>query len=162
SRALDKETPMTQPHLKIDRPRSSTFVRWLRAALLVSAGLGIYACTAPPDSGGDGESTPDNPAADSEDVGEAQQASLEGDSCPIGNVCPPDLLCCLTQGGFCRDIANDEQNCGVCDHACGLGQLCTNGICHCPAGKLFCPVVGCVNLNSDKQNCGSCGHVCPG
>ena len=51
----------------------------------------------------------------------------------------------------------DSSNCGMCGHACSIGQSCNNGVCACGSGTLTCNNA-CVP--SDSSNCGSCGHTC--
>jgi stigma-specific protein Stig1 len=29
----------------------------------------------------------------------------------------------------CVDVNSDPKNCGMCGHACGRGQTCSNGVC---------------------------------
>lgn len=79
--------------------------------------------------------------------------------------------------GTCKNLLSDFWNCGACGISCGLGEVCSNGICvpeisvkgnaalalpgHCQAqGKTACGS-GCADLSSDAQNCGSCGNACP-
>jgi hypothetical protein len=56
--------------------------------------------------------------------------------------------------------ANDINNCGACGNVCD--DICSQGVCGCPAGGTFCPTDGaCHNLNQEDENCGACGNVCP-
>lgn len=53
--------------------------------------------------------------------------------------------CC---SGVCKDLQNDNNNCGNCGVVCntGAGEECCDGIC--------------VDTNTDPNNCGGCGNVC--
>jgi hypothetical protein len=52
--------------------------------------------------------------------------------------CAPGLHDC---NGICKDLTNDEENCGGCGNACPPGEQCVNGQCYCiaddncPAGQ---------------------------
>ena len=88
---------------------------------------------------------------------------LDGDAC----ACAPPTAAC---GGTCVDQASDNQNCGVCEHACTGIDNCIGGACECappPSGCVNCPnpkVCGaaCVDASSDSANCGDCGVDCHG
>jgi hypothetical protein len=87
---------MTHPTSKTHRPRSARSARFFRAALLLSATFGVYACATPIES----DDMLDEPAVESEPVAEAQQA-LVGDSCggviyPV--TCHPGLAEVLHHG----------------------------------------------------------------
>jgi hypothetical protein len=64
----------------------------------------------------------------------------------------------LCSGG-CKDLMNDNNNCGMCGHACPAPESCSNGGC-CPQFQTRCSGI-CTNLRSDDNNCGSCGNRCP-
>ena len=65
-----------------------------------------------------------------------------GKTCQNGAcMCPFGFTDCR---GTCKDLLEDKQNCGSCDHICSSAKSCCSGVC-----------------KSDAQNCGSCGHVCP-
>jgi hypothetical protein len=63
--------------------------------------------------------------------------------------------------GVCRDLMNDQYNCGSCGSPCGDGQVCFGGDCvtDCPDGYTECSGV-CRNLANDPSNCGTCGTLC--
>jgi hypothetical protein len=60
--------------------------------------------------------------------------------------------------GSCKDTGNDNNNCGACGNACGVGQSCDQGVC-CDAGKTNCNGT-CVDEQADGSNCGACGTTC--
>ncbi|KZO90085.1 hypothetical protein CALVIDRAFT_414311 [Calocera viscosa TUFC12733] len=79
--------------------------------------------------------------------------------CPAGDLfCNNDM--CVTN--------NTQGNCGSCGNACLPGdtsvqpEVCTAGVCACPAGYPTICGEGCTNLLNDHYNCGSCDHICPG
>jgi hypothetical protein len=63
--------------------------------------------------------------------------------------------------GVCRDLQNDNTNCGLCGRVCPAGQVCSLGACSvsCAAGQTNCSGV-CRDLTSDNNNCGACGRAC--
>jgi hypothetical protein len=67
--------------------------------------------------------------------------SMDGDTLCVGQ---RDTCC----GGLCKDLKDDQQNCGACGNICrGVdGERCCDGVC--------------ANLQTDPNNCGACGHVC--
>ncbi|MFL5420377.1 MAG: hypothetical protein ACJ79Y_06370, partial [Myxococcales bacterium] len=86
-------------------------------------------------------------------------------STPIvgGVVCGTGSTAC---GEACVQLRTDNANCGSCGHACGPGEVCSNGTCAttcidpltaCGAGT----TVACKDLRDDPSNCGTCGNVCP-
>jgi len=61
--------------------------------------------------------------------------------------------------GKCIDLTNDFYNCGSCGHGCWPGQVCSNGWCEATCASGFTNCNGkCVDLNSDRLNCGACGR----
>jgi hypothetical protein len=64
--------------------------------------------------------------------------------------CPPDV-----------DLLSSNDNCGVCGHACGAGEVCGNGACMagCPQNQSQCGDT-CSATDSDPLNCGGCGTAC--
>ena len=84
--------------------------------------------------------------------------------------------CTLTCGAFakctpsnaspyCANTATDNINCGACGHACGTGEVCSNGSCALTCGALTkcSPSAGsdyCANTMTDTNNCGACGNAC--
>lgn len=75
-------------------------------------------------------------------------------------------LPCATTQTFCsiacRDLQNDNTNCGTCGNACTGGNTCQDGVCKspCSSGETLCSGV-CKNLQTDSSNCGTCGTACP-
>ena len=80
--------------------------------------------------------------------------------CPTGGVCV-DRQCICNNGttrcidpnnlfdiGACRNLQNDNDNCGACFNACKImaGEACCSGVCK--------------NLLEDEKNCGACGNSC--
>ncbi len=52
-------------------------------------------------------------------------------------------------------------HCGGCGRPCGVGAICTVGVCGCPAGQTGCGAPArCVDTRTDNANCGTCGTVC--
>jgi hypothetical protein len=100
-------------------------------------------------------------------------AGMQG-SCPSGQI---------SCSGTCRDIRNDNGNCGSCGNICPSGQNCQNSRCvlpgtsapvvstsapititpelSCSYGEIPCGS-SCINVFSDKKNCGVCGRACGG
>ena len=78
--------------------------------------------------------------------------------CPTGGTCVNrQCICingldrCFTANdpiGTCRNLQNDNNNCGECALACNTtaGEACCSGVCK--------------NLLEDEQNCGLCGKSC--
>jgi hypothetical protein len=74
-------------------------------------------------------------------------------------------------GGDCKNLRNDEANCGACGKSCPKGQPCEGGACKaapppppppppmCPGGQTMCGG-DCKNLRNDDANCGACGTAC--
>jgi hypothetical protein len=63
-------------------------------------------------------------------------------------------------------VSTDPAHCGNCTNACEQGDVCTTGMCSCPAGGVMCPVgLGagnnvCTDTAEDPLNCGACGTAC--
>ncbi|CAI0409225.1 unnamed protein product [Linum tenue] len=53
------------------------------------------------------------------------------------------LYCCKNN---CRNVRQDENNCGACGNKCGFGRSCCNG--------------ACISLAYDADNCGECNQRC--
>jgi hypothetical protein len=105
-------------------------------------------------------------SADPQNCGECGEPCGASQACEGGNcvatscnpACPPGHACvggsCQCQGGppctngetccatGCKDLLNDQMNCGACMAPCY--GLCCNGMC----------------INQDNNNCGMCGFVC--
>jgi hypothetical protein len=71
-------------------------------------------------------------------------------------MCPAGTTDC---NRACTSTQVDAQNCGMCGHACPVGEQCTRGVCGCPPGQSRCGGM-CVNVLMDPNNCGHCGTVC--
>jgi hypothetical protein len=56
-------------------------------------------------------------------------------ACDSDSHCPEGLSWCWTQ---CVDCVNDSANCGSCDNACELNEVCIEGECICPFGFVDC------------------------
>ncbi|BEI82892.1 hypothetical protein CcaverHIS002_0307600 [Cutaneotrichosporon cavernicola] len=73
--------------------------------------------------------------------------------------CQKGFLWC---DGSCRNIQNDNENCGRCRVMCADGQNCVDGTCTpkttCPQD--YCGGVGCVNKQNDNRHCGKCNNKC--
>jgi hypothetical protein len=78
-----------------------------------------------------------------------------------GKVCQPSDACCPSG---CADLMSSGTDCGMCGHACAVGEQCVSGQClcgmkACTAGQICCGST-CVDPTMDRDNCGSCGHMC--
>lgn len=62
----------------------------------------------------------------------------------------------------CRDVMNDERNCGGCSNACLEGETCLGGECECPPDRDYCAGATrvCADLFTDERHCGACGNAC--
>lgn len=84
----------------------------------------------------------------------------------ISNCAAPNVMC----GMACANLANDNNNCGMCGNRCMLANAspqCAGGNCQiasCQAGFANCDASaanGCETATSaDAQNCGACGRRC--
>lgn len=125
-------------------------------------------------------------AGESESVGQAEQAVGVGGLCSSTSQCDSGLTCCWTSQPFphgnCRDLNNDDNNCGACGNSCGMFGHCSEGVCcligyefidgecrklcsagnpSCPSGQTCCTTNGyCSDLTDDDYNCGSCSNKC--
>ncbi len=84
----------------------------------------------------------------------SSSAGGSGGGMPAG---PPGFPSCDGKSGpFCARLVDDDNNCGGCGKACGVGQMCKDSAC--------CSICGaaCALIDSDPKNCGGCGVVCPG
>lgn len=78
--------------------------------------------------------------------------------------CPPGTSEC---GGVCRDLDEDEQNCGRCGTRCSADEICANGQCTCPPRTILCDGVcaaecpeRCDGLDNDQDGGIDEGGVC--
>ena len=70
-------------------------------------------------------------------------------------------------GDTCADTDYDVNHCGGCDAPCGVGELCSMGVCVLDCGTSTaqdCDGGGVCDddTTSDPQHCGFCGNVCLG
>ncbi len=80
--------------------------------------------------------------------GESKKCVAGACQCPAENTC----------GTSCVDKTKDNNNCGSCGNACGLGFNCEAGECSCH--NTICTDI-CTDTSLDSKNCGTCGHQCP-
>lgn len=70
----------------------------------------------------------------------------------------------LCNAGAC--VTQDVLNCGAVGNACGVGNVCKDGVCYCEASQSACLTAccdsGCVDVRSNAQNCNGCGISCAG
>ncbi len=62
--------------------------------------------------------------------------------------------------GVCKDLQNDDANCGKCLNACGTGEKCIEGKCELQCGSLTVCDKACIDTTSSDKNCGACGAEC--
>ena len=62
-------------------------------------------------------------------------------------------------GTACRNLQTDNNNCGSCGTVCTGGKTCQAGACKCPAGRTDCNGT-CKDLNTDATACGACTTNC--
>lgn len=65
----------------------------------------------------------------------------------------------------CRNLLEDESDCGECGTTCPGSATCLAGICDCPgaASVLAClveDVLACVNTDTNEDHCGECDNDC--
>ena|GEM_PF-2239871 len=90
----------------------------------------------------------------SEDSEKQTESGTPSDACkPVD--CDGMMVC----------LENDRLHCGSCDNVCGVGQICSERVCHDSHEKpdecdeTNCNGV-CVDIKTDENNCGECGHIC--
>jgi len=67
----------------------------------------------------------------------------------------------VLDGGSCRDVSRDVNNCGSIGNRCNDTEYCVSGACVCRPG--LTDVGGnCVDLQTDPNNCGAAGNACGG
>ena len=109
--------------------------------------------------------------SDAKSCGACGMLCPQGESCVASQcvlVCPGGLTVCGAGGDgggaqSCVNLLSDDANCGACQKACPMGNVCSAGKCTvtCQQGLTNC-TGSCVNLKSDLMNCGACGTACPG
>ncbi len=113
------------------------------------------------------------------DVADCAAYNPKRDVC--SEICQEDEECCIdsdTEQSECRNVTEDESNCGGCGHTCEWDETCLEGVCarvtgptcwnvDCP-DQMSCCSTGwfwgkrsCKALLSDNNNCGWCGLKCP-
>jgi hypothetical protein len=123
----------------------------ISTTLLLLSAATLLGCGGSPDDGtGGGSSTSSGDTTSS--------GGTSGDGCERG------LVRC---GDTCRDIQNDDANCGACGSACGAGEACLSRVCKTPA--VVCDGAGssgtlcgaqCVYLTQSVDHCGGCNKAC--
>lgn len=89
-----------------------------------------------------------------------------GGKCQIATCDPGYTDCNMDPSDGCEaQLQTDPQNCGKCQHACGVGESCQMGMCgdFCPPGLGDCnnnPGDGCETTLGTDQNCSACGDAC--
>ena len=105
------------------------------------------------DSGGDDDAGGgDDDAGGGEDSGGGIDSGVEMLNCrPTEDIC----------GESCVNTQTDPANCGACETACGMGQVCSLGSCgdDCDMGLENCDGA-CADTDRDPANCGGCGTTC--
>lgn len=89
--------------------------------------------------------------------GSCEAKDGSGDTGPF--TCPAPLSVC---GGTCKNLNNDNSNCGICGFVCGSGRTCTSGVCVDPkvecyqdincANGYFCKNSECIPNNEAVEN----------
>ncbi|MBQ8036868.1 MAG: hypothetical protein IJ268_07745 [Proteobacteria bacterium] len=80
-------------------------------------------------------------------------------ACLCQNGTPCTGTCC---SGVCVELAFNPNHCGTCSNACATGQMCSMGLCTCPAGLTRCEDEDtCIDTSSNIEHCGRCNHPCP-
>jgi hypothetical protein len=88
--------------------------------------------------------------------GHGQSYACTGIDC----VCQTDAGLTALCHGECVSYANDHDNCGACDNACGADMSCVAGQCTCGGSVLTACGNKCVDMHADASNCGACGKAC--
>jgi hypothetical protein len=85
-------------------------------------------------------------------------ASADSGTPPADGGCPSELTLC---GASCTSTKFDPGNCGACDKACAVGEVCNGGSCSssCSAPLIKCGEK-CTDPATDEGNCGTCGTKC--
>lgn len=91
-------------------------------------------------------------------------ACCEDGECSGGMTCQDQSCACPANAptnclGTCRNLSNDDRNCGGCTNVCQGGRICQSSICRCPFGQIVCNGT-CVNLDIDDRHCSACGNAC--
>lgn len=140
-------------------------MRWLCfAAFVVVAGCG-------------GSPAPSDGGMDASDDASTDDAAADAPRCDLA--CTGGRQCCFGTDGapHCVDLANDIQNCGICNRDCVAsrrGDRCAHNQCGCGDFEIGCTgaensicctdVPGirpyCANPGLSFTDCGMCGRVC--
>ena len=131
------------------------------AEMLCSSGQCVPDCQAPTqDCNGSCVTTSDDEA----------NCGTCGNQCPFGSTCTSGTCSPCTAGpaggcppfgiptgvpNSCVDTTDDEDHCGGCNIRCGLGEVCSDGIC-CSSNQVACNGV-CTDTSNDPNACGGCG-----
>jgi hypothetical protein len=69
----------------------------------------------------------------------------------------------IAEDGCEVEVGSSAESCGTCGKPCP-GDECFNGVCGCPAGKIFCRQCyddPCIDPTNDDRHCGDCLTQCP-
>jgi hypothetical protein len=96
-------------------------------------------------------------AACSQDAGDSPAPKPNNDT----TTCTAPTQAC---NGACVNTNADLRNCGGCNVACTVGQVCQAGRCalSCTAPQLDCGGGSCSDPASNALHCGGCNRPCPG
>ncbi|MGE3628333.1 MAG: MopE-related protein [Sandaracinaceae bacterium] len=102
--------------------------------------------------------------------GTTVSSTVGDEACPGGN----SECCGSGASSACRDVSNDESNCGACGYQCGQHTQCISRVCQCDSStpqwndcdgdSAANGGNGCeVDITVTNQNhCGACGNACGG
>jgi hypothetical protein len=84
--------------------------------------------------------------------------TLDGFGTPTCNESGSYAIC----SGKYIDRHHDSLNCGRCGKSCGVGEICTDGLCTLGTGETYCNKIelSMINTSYDFYNCGQCGKSC--
>lgn len=133
-------------------------MRFSISLLLLSIASQLGCSGSPDDGTGGGSSTAAGGMGGGSSASSSSTGGTSGDGCDRG------LVRC---GDTCRDIQNDDANCGACGSACGAGEACLLRTCQ-PSGA-YCNGAGtsgllcgaqCVQEAESLDHCGGCDKPC--